>query len=71
VHAVQLEMCQSLYMQEAPPYDYDRPLAAQVQPVLRDMVAGALHAARRCMSPEAALPRAQAWVGGAGPATCC
>lgn len=46
VHAVQLEMCQSLYMQEVPPYDYDEALAWQVQPLLRNMVAGALQAAR-------------------------
>ncbi|WP_431098152.1 N-formylglutamate deformylase [Polaromonas aquatica] len=45
VHAVQLEMCQSLYMQEVPPYAYDETLASQVQPLLRNMVAGALHAA--------------------------
>jgi N-formylglutamate deformylase len=38
-------MCQSLYMQEAPPYAYDEALAAQVQPLLRNMVAGALQAA--------------------------
>lgn len=45
VHAVQLEMCQSLYMQEVPPYAYDEALAWQVQPLLRNMVAGALQAA--------------------------
>lgn len=45
VHAVQLEMCQSLYMQEKPPYAYDEALAWQVQPLLRNMVAGALQAA--------------------------
>lgn len=45
VHAVQLEMCQSLYMQEVPPYAYDEALAWQVQPVLKMMVAGALRAA--------------------------
>ena len=45
VHAVQLEMCQSLYMQEVPPYAYDEALAWQVQPLLRNMVSGALQAA--------------------------
>jgi N-formylglutamate deformylase len=46
VHAVQLEMAQKLYMREAPPYDYDVALAYQAQPVVRDMVAGALAAAK-------------------------
>jgi N-formylglutamate deformylase len=47
VHAVQLEMCQCLYMREAPPWDYDDARAAAIQPVLRDMVGAALAAARR------------------------
>ncbi len=34
VHAVQLEMCQGVYMQEEPPYAYLEPLARQVQPAL-------------------------------------
>jgi N-formylglutamate deformylase len=42
VHAVQLEMCQSLYMQEVPPYAYDEALAWQVQPLLKMMISGAL-----------------------------
>jgi N-formylglutamate deformylase len=46
VHAVQLEMVQSLYMREAPPWDYDSGRAAKIQPVVRDMVASALKAAR-------------------------
>ncbi|WP_411883754.1 N-formylglutamate deformylase [Polaromonas sp. YR568] len=45
VHAVQLEMCQSLYMQEVPPYAYEEALAWQVQPLLKMMVSGALDAA--------------------------
>jgi len=44
VHAVQLEMCQSLYMSEKPPYDYDQALAQGIQPVLKDMLAAALAA---------------------------
>lgn len=44
VHAVQLEMCQSLYMQEKPPYAYDEALAWHVQPLLKNMVVGALQA---------------------------
>ena len=46
VHAVQLEMCQSLYMSEQPPYGYDEALAAGVQPVVRDMLAAALAACK-------------------------
>jgi N-formylglutamate deformylase len=48
VHAVQLEMCQSLYMQEVSPYDYDESLAARIQPVLHHMVASALKIAGAC-----------------------
>ena len=46
VHAVQLEMCQCLYMREAPPWAWDEARAAAVQPVLRDMVESALSACR-------------------------
>lgn len=42
VHAIQLEMCQSLYMQEEPPFDYLPDTAAQVQPVLQAMLETAL-----------------------------
>jgi N-formylglutamate deformylase len=38
IHAVQLEMCQSLYMQETLPFAYDEVRAAQVQPILRSMI---------------------------------
>ena len=48
VHAVQLEMCQSLYMQETPPFAYAPALAARIQPLLRNMVAGALSACASC-----------------------
>jgi N-formylglutamate deformylase len=44
VHAVQLEMCQSLYMSEQPPYEYREEAATRVQPVLADMMAAALAA---------------------------
>ncbi len=46
VHAVQLEMCQSLYMSEEPPYGYDSALAKGVQPVLADMLSAALTACK-------------------------
>jgi N-formylglutamate deformylase len=45
-HAVQLEMCQSLYMQELAPFGYEPALAAAVQPLLGTMVGAALAAAR-------------------------
>lgn len=38
VHAIQLEMCQSVYMNETEPFDYRPDLAAQVQPLLRQLV---------------------------------
>ncbi|MFP6560502.1 N-formylglutamate deformylase [Paraburkholderia sp. B3] len=44
VHAIQLEMCQSAYMNETAPFDYAPALADKVQPVLREMVGGALDA---------------------------
>jgi N-formylglutamate deformylase len=42
VHAVQLEMCQKLYMRESAPYAYDEEIAAAVQPVVREMQLAAL-----------------------------
>jgi N-formylglutamate deformylase len=44
VHAVQLEMCQNLYMQEAPPFGYDEQLAQKIQPQLQRMLSAALQA---------------------------
>jgi N-formylglutamate deformylase len=41
VHAVQLEMCFSCYMQESPPWTWDPQRAAAVQPVLRQLLATA------------------------------
>ncbi len=38
IHAVQMEMCQSLYMQETPPFTYDETLAAQIQPTLKQLL---------------------------------
>jgi len=46
VHAVQLEMCQGVYMSERAPYAYDEARAPAIQPVLRDMVESALAACR-------------------------
>jgi N-formylglutamate deformylase len=41
VHAIQLEMCQYLYMNEAPPFEYRPEAAARVQPLLRQMLQAA------------------------------
>jgi N-formylglutamate deformylase len=46
VHAIQLEKCQSLYMQETPPFAYDEALALNLQPTLKRMVQASLHAAK-------------------------
>ena len=42
IHAVQLEMCQSTYMEENFPFGYRPDLAQQVQPVLRAMLQAAV-----------------------------
>jgi N-formylglutamate deformylase len=48
IHAIQLEMCQSLYMQEVAPFAYDEARALWIQPLLKKMVASALeHCVRR------------------------
>jgi len=39
VHAVQMEMCQLLYMDEVPPFAYRTELATRVQPLLRELLA--------------------------------
>ena len=38
VHALQLEMAQTLYMDEAPPYDYKLKKVKKIRPVLRDVL---------------------------------
>ena len=48
VHAVQLEMCQALYMDEAPPFAWNAARAASIQPLLLTMVAAALNACGEC-----------------------
>lgn len=42
VHAIQLEMCQCLYMDESAPFAYRPDLAANVQPLLRKLTGAAL-----------------------------
>ena len=44
VHALQLEMCQSTYMDETAPFAYRPELAAQVQPLLQRMLDAVLQA---------------------------
>ncbi len=47
IHALQLEMCQSTYMDEAAPFGYRSDLAEKVQPLLRRMLNAALQAHAR------------------------
>lgn len=44
IHALQLEMCQSTYMDETAPFAYRPDLAAQVQPLLQRLLHAALDA---------------------------
>ena len=46
VHAIQLEMCQSTYMNETAPFAYRPDLASQVEPVVERMVVTAVEAMR-------------------------
>lgn len=46
IHAVQLEMCQNLYMAETAPFDYDAQQASAIQPLLQTMLTQALAACR-------------------------
>jgi N-formylglutamate deformylase len=46
VHALQLEMAQRVYMDEAPPYAYREDLAARIRPTLRTLLATAIAWAR-------------------------
>jgi len=47
VHAIQLELCQSTYMEEFVPFDWRPDLAAKVAPLIEACVCGALGAVRR------------------------
>ena len=42
VHAVQLELTQVSYMEEAPPFAYDEAKANAIEPLLRELVSAAL-----------------------------
>jgi N-formylglutamate deformylase len=52
VHAVQLEMCQSLYMDETAPFAYAPERAEQIQPQLQAMLAAALQACKDVYAPR-------------------
>ncbi len=47
IHAVQLEMSQCIYMEEAAPYTYRPDLAGKVQPLLQELLTSCLDWARR------------------------
>ncbi|ANQ86166.1 formylglutamte aminohyrolase [Azoarcus olearius] len=47
VHAIQLEMAQSLYMDEEAPFSYRPERAARIQPLLQAMLAGAVQQLRQ------------------------
>ena len=47
VHAIQLEMCQCLYMNENAPFAYRPDLARAIEPLLRQMIDAALDWVRR------------------------
>jgi N-formylglutamate deformylase len=44
IHAVQLEKCRHIYMQDDAPFDFDEQLAAQCRPTIRAMIKAALSA---------------------------
>lgn len=46
IHAVQLEMCQNLYMQEVSPFSYDQNKASQIQPLLKNMIVNVMNTCR-------------------------
>lgn len=48
VHAIQLEMAEAVYMDEAPPYAFRPDLAARVEPILREQLGLVLDWARSC-----------------------
>lgn len=59
VHAIQLEMCQSLYMEEHEPFQWRKDLATQVTPVVEACVKGAL--SRMHELPVARIPEASVY----------
>ncbi|WP_439572309.1 N-formylglutamate deformylase [Phreatobacter sp.] len=47
VHAIQMELAQSAYMQEAPPWTYEAPVAARTEAVLDRIISAILEAASK------------------------
>jgi N-formylglutamate deformylase len=58
IHAVQLEMAQCVYMNEASPFSYRPDLAINVQPVLTELLTSALEWAQQ-HSKSTAIPQSQ------------
>ncbi len=56
VHAVQLEMCQNLYMAEIKPFEFDEHKAEAIRPLLKDMM---LHALAACTAAARAAQKDQ------------
>lgn len=54
VHAIQLEMCQSLYMEESHPFEWREDLACRAIPTVRASVEGALESLTRLSGPQPA-----------------
>lgn len=46
IHALQMEIAQTAYMLESPPWTFDEDKAAQLRPVLKSMIEAALDAAK-------------------------
>ena len=42
MHAIQLEMCQCLYMGESAPFNYRADVAARIEPLLRRLTGAAV-----------------------------
>lgn len=47
IHAIQLELCQSLYMEEYEPFEWRADLAERTGPILRSSIGGAIEALAR------------------------
>ncbi len=47
IHAIQLEKCQNLYMQETAPYAFNEQKANQIRPQLKSMIVSALDACKK------------------------
>jgi len=56
VHAIQLEMCQSLYMDETAPFAWRDDLAGLVRPVVRSCIEGAVTALTRLSKSSTTIP---------------